>query len=69
MSISMQSLVQAYIDELARTLMEGAEQPDTPAHARMVQLTNANVIGLPSSDCMFCQAMSCMRTFLSGAWM
>ena len=27
--------------------MEGAEQPGTPAHARMVQLTNANVSGLP----------------------
>ena len=34
---------QAYIDELAQTLMEGAEDPSTPAHARLLELTKANV--------------------------
>ncbi len=34
---------QAYIDELAQTLMEGADDPSTLAHARMVELINANV--------------------------
>ena len=34
---------QAYIDELAKVLMEGADNPSTPAHARMCQLIKANV--------------------------
>lgn len=37
------SVLQYYIDELAKTLMEGADNPATPAHARMCQLINANV--------------------------
>ena len=35
--------MQAYIDELAQTLMEGADDPSTPAHARLVELISANV--------------------------
>lgn len=35
--------MQAYIDELAQTLMEGADDPSTSAHARLVELINANV--------------------------
>ena len=38
---------QAYIDELAKVLMEGADNPSTPAHARMCQLIKANVRAQP----------------------
>jgi hypothetical protein len=36
-------LLQAYIDALAKCLMEGAEDPSTPAHARMCELIKAMV--------------------------
>jgi hypothetical protein len=34
---------QAYIDALAKCLMEGADDPSTPAHARMCELIKAMV--------------------------
>ncbi len=36
-------LVQAYNDSLAACLMEGAEDPTKPAHARMCELIRADV--------------------------
>ena len=35
--------VQFYIDEMAKCLMEGAEDPASPAHARMLELIDAMV--------------------------
>jgi hypothetical protein len=36
-------ILQYYIDEMAKCLMEGAEDPASPAHARMLELIEAMV--------------------------
>ena len=44
-------MVQAYIDALATCLMEGAEDPTQPAHARMCELIRADVSLSHTSTC------------------
>lgn len=45
-------ITQAYIDTLAKCLVEGAEDPTTPAHKRMCDLIRADVsLRLPPYAC------------------